>query len=58
MINMNIEELKQCEAEIEYRRLFLIDSFVNAQKENFQNPPTKEVIDNLCVISKCVLRKV
>lgn len=56
-MNMNIEELKQYETEIEYRRLLLIESFVNAQKENFQNPPTKEVIDNLCAYLKVCLKK-
>ena len=45
-MNMNIEELKQYETEIEYRRLLLIESFVNAQKENFQNPP-KQLLPNL-----------
>ena len=54
---MNIEELKQYETEIEYRRLLLIESFVEAQKENFQNPPTKEVIGNLCEYLKACLKK-
>ena len=53
----NAEELKQYETEMEYRRLLLIESFVKAQKENFQYPPTREVIDNLCDYLKVCLKK-
>lgn len=54
---MNVEKLKQYETTIEFRRLLLIDGFLNTQRENFQNPPTKEVIDNLCAYLKVCLKK-
>ena len=41
---MNVEKLKQYETAIEFRRLLLIDGFLNAQRENFQTSPTKEEV--------------